>query len=477
MEQFDGWDEFTDVVARGVDGALAWRAELDDALTPARELLEQAEAMPTGSAHVAALAQLQEMFLDEALQIRLTQQWTRAESWIQAQKLQAITNAANVSPDLRAAAVYDIARFTSQTEHAVARQVALGDTIRESLGETWVALHAGHLTYPHLLALYDVIKHADADVAREVQARVLPKSLKSKWTPSRLRRAALTALEKVDRDGAEKRARNARKRGSSVWFSPDSDGMAALVARGSAFPARQMMDEINRAAEAIRRAGDERSLGELQFEALRRAVLGEDGVIIDDNHVDGDLDADEPDDDAAGAGSSRGPSKRTTALLLVPLSTLLGGDLPGQLEGYGPINAAQIREVANSDLTFRRLVFDDLTGRPVDLGTRSYRLSAEMRRWIDAFDRTCRAPGCTTPAAYCDADHGIEWPDGDTSCDNCGLLCRRHHGLKTKKLFKLKRNRDRSIEWTSPFGFTYTQEPATYDDLIDDTGPPPLVSS
>jgi hypothetical protein len=135
-------------------------------------------------------------------------------------------------------------------------------------------------------------------------------------------------------------------------------------------------------------------------------------------------------------------------------------------DGYGLITASLARRIAASDINFRRLLLDPQTGAPRDLGDTSYTLSTELRRWINARDRTCRFPGCARRAACCDADHALEWPQGKTSCANCGLLCRRHHNLKTSKKWQLVRNDDDSVDWHSPHGYDWHVEPATYEEFL-----------
>jgi hypothetical protein len=95
-----------------------------------------------------------------------------------------------------------------------------------------------------------------------------------------------------------------------------------------------------------------------------------------------------------------------------------------------------------------------------------------MRRWLDVRDRCCLFPGCNRRAVYCDADHAVEYPEGQTTCENCGLLCRKHHNLKTKKWWKLRRNADDSCDWQSPLGFTYHRPASTYHEFLDDPDPP-----
>jgi hypothetical protein len=92
-----------------------------------------------------------------------------------------------------------------------------------------------------------------------------------------------------------------------------------------------------------------------------------------------------------------------------------------------------------------------------------------MRRWIDVRDRTCLFPGCRRRAVYCDADHAEEWAQGgETDCDNCGLLCRKHHNYKTRKAWDVTRTPDDdSVRWTSPYGHEFAVEPDSYDEELD----------
>jgi hypothetical protein len=156
--------------------------------------------------------------------------------------------------------------------------------------------------------------------------------------------------------------------------------------------------------------------------------------------------------------------------LLVTLSTLLGGSGPARLDGFGPITAELARKIAAKDAVFRRLVFDPM-GRPQDLSTDAYPVTAEMRRWLEVRDATCIFPGCMCRAIWCDADHSVEYPEGETSCENCGLLCRKHHNLKTKKWWKLRRDPDGTLTWTSPLGFVWSRPPHTYEEFLDSPDP------
>lgn len=96
-----------------------------------------------------------------------------------------------------------------------------------------------------------------------------------------------------------------------------------------------------------------------------------------------------------------------------------------------------------------------------------------LRRIIDATHRTCRFPGCARRAIQCDCDHIRNHHDGGpTATTNLHPLCRRHHNLKTLKLWTVDVHPDGSETWTSALGFSYRKPPATYPTEL--LHPPPL---
>lgn len=68
----------------------------------------------------------------------------------------------------------------------------------------------------------------------------------------------------------------------------------------------------------------------------------------------------------------------------------------------------------------------------------------------------CCYPGCNYPAELSDNDHAIPFDEGGTTDRvNCGLLCRRHHRLKTVGGWRLERHADGSLSWISATGHRY----------------------
>ena len=142
-----------------------------------------------------------------------------------------------------------------------------------------------------------------------------------------------------------------------------------------------------------------------------------------------------------------------TVNLTIDLPTLLGlAENPGQLSGYGPIPASVARELA-ADGKWRKFITDPTTGNLLDFGRESYVPPQILRDFLLARDRTCRFPGCRRSGIKGEIDHAIPWEEGGgTSPSNLGLLCKRHHQLKTHGGWKLESFADGSCEWTSPLG-------------------------
>jgi len=155
-----------------------------------------------------------------------------------------------------------------------------------------------------------------------------------------------------------------------------------------------------------------------------------------------------------------------TLNLTLDLPTFLGlNEKPGILAGYGEIPASTARLLA-ADAKWRRFITDPLTGNLLDYGRTTYVPPQALVDFIVARDRRCRFPGCRQPARVCDIDHAIPWEEGgETSKENLGLLCRRHHRMKTHGGWKLISFADGSCEWISPEGKRFLVEARPVDEV------------
>ena len=226
-----------------------------------------------------------------------------------------------------------------------------------------------------------------------------------------------------------------------VTLYPEPNGMATIVALLPAADAQTVMLAIDKLARIAQANTDapllkvwqkEHRLDNLRADALTQlasAYLAE------------------------SSNTNMNHRRPVTVNLTIDLPTLLGfAENPGILAGYGAIPASVARELA-ADGKWRRFITDPITGVLLDYGRESYEPPQILVDFLMARDRTCRFPGCRQPARIADIDHAKAWGDGGvTSAENLGLLCRRHHRMKTHGNWSLESFSDGSCEWTSPVG-------------------------
>lgn len=132
---------------------------------------------------------------------------------------------------------------------------------------------------------------------------------------------------------------------------------------------------------------------------------------------------------AAGAGGA--PTRhgsRPTVTVTMALETLerrLGA--PGAtLDWSGPISAESARRLACDARVVPVVLGTD--GQPLDVGRASYPVTAAIWRALVARDGGCAFAGCDRPPEWTEAHHRVHWEDGgETSVQNCCLLCDHHH--------------------------------------------------
>jgi hypothetical protein len=101
----------------------------------------------------------------------------------------------------------------------------------------------------------------------------------------------------------------------------------------------------------------------------------------------------------------------------------------------------------------------DEQGVLLDVGRQTYRPPAAMRDFVQARDKTCVFPGCSMSAHRSDIDHTRAFPDGPTSPENLGVMCRAHHRLKQDRRWSVFQSSPGRFEWTTPSNRTYIRQP------------------
>jgi len=98
-------------------------------------------------------------------------------------------------------------------------------------------------------------------------------------------------------------------------------------------------------------------------------------------------------------------------------------------------------------------------GAILDVGRKTRTVPPSIRRALQARDRTCRFPGCSS--RRCDAHHIEHWVDGGTtSLDNLVLLCRRHHRAVHEGGFGVTQYKGGATTFLGPNGTAFALAPA-----------------
>lgn len=212
------------------------------------------------------------------------------------------------------------------------------------------------------------------------------------------------------------------------------------------------------------------------------------------------------------------PPLRGSVNLVLPLSTWLGwSPSPGEVSGFGPLDAADSRALAavlaRDPTTNWCVTVTGSDGRAVAHGcakaapgpppiepagpsqcpgprppprvcewladvslawletgecghqreSPGYRPSRALSHLIQIRQGTCTAPGCRRPATSCDFEHTIPYHQGGRTCEcNAGPCCRRHHRAKQATGWRLSQPCPGTFVWTTPHGRSYQTEPRPY---------------
>ncbi len=430
--------------------------------------------------------------------------WERVIAWAQAGQLREIASFMR-SAEARNTA---LGASTSQAHDSAVAEVGLmlrvsARTAAARVGDAWslctrlpgtlAALERGRITLAKARILDAETANLSPEHTAQVEQQVLAKA--GQQTPGQLRTAARRAVLTADPTAAQKRAERARReRGVRMW--PEPDGMATLSAYLPAEDAVGVFAVLDEHARQAGFPGDERSMDARRGDALVDLVLGpvapcSEGARERTTSQPGGARESGPAADAASPAGCRcecGRCRRGGGVdvrVTVPYTALLGAnDLPGELVGYGPIPAAVARDLAAGG-TWRRILTDPTSGRPLDYGTTRYRPPAHLAGLVITRDQTCQFPGCRVPAHRCDIDHGVPYDPthgtGPTNETNLGPKCRRHHQVKQTPGWSVTHHPDGCTTWATPSGHVYHSQPppltdpeplATRPAVVPDQPPP-----
>ena len=405
----------------------------------------------------------------------------RQNAWLQALMQRAIIAVAGINPSnpekpwdgVDESEREDIAAALRLSGGTAQMRIDVARTLVNHLPNTCSALAMGEISASHATVIAKETATAIRDGISEfaiyqIEERALAHA--EFHTPAQVANKVRTTIAKLAPEEFEQvvdRARETRR----VSCYNEADGMATVVAILPAQDAQTVMKSIEAYILKMNEIDEKnRSEYSLNQEANNSVAAGSNGAGSNGAESATDtwslLSADNKRADALTSILSQAlasnvdvvrPHRRpVTVNVTIDLPTLLGlAENPGQLSGYGAIPASVARELA-SDATWKRFITDPQTGNLLDYGREKYEPPQALVDFLLARDRTCRFPGCRQPASRSDIDHAHSWETGgETKPENLGLLCRRHHRLKTHGRWDLVSNVDGSCEWTSPVGKKY----------------------
>ena len=337
------------------------------------------------------------------------------------------------------AAIADLAVRLCLSEGTVRAQAAQAATLLSRAPRVWAAFREGEVSAPNARLVAEIAASLSEEPAwRSFEDAVVASA--ATQAPARFRATARAAHERIQPKAAERHAVRAESR--HVYLDHDVDGMCWFGAYLPAVAGERAMARIDSVARALAGAPDEsRTRDQLRADVAADLLAG-----------------------VLGSGINSGGGAGVAVAVTVPVLALLGlSEAPGTLEGYGPIDARTARELAAHAPSFTRILTHPVSGAVLDVDRTSYRVPADLKRWLGVRDGgCCTFVGCGRPARDCDLDHTTAWADGGTtSAANLAHLCRSHHRLKHNTAWSVD-NDDGRITWRSPTGATRCADPPPF---------------
>ena len=414
------------------------------------EVAELLRAVP-GYKTLGELIQINPRSLGESGKLDYLAALDRQESWICALKQEALVAIAGEVAD-EGGGIFgavddeereDVATALRLSPTAAQNRIDVARVLVAHLPNTISALATGEISAAHATVIAKETATAIRNgLSEDAVFRVEQTALAHAefHTPGQVAAKVKTTIAKLAPEEFEEivdRARDSRR----VSCYPEADGMATVVAILPAEDAQTVMKSI----EAYILKRNQEDEGDAEWSILSADMKRADAL----THIASQA-------LASMADEVRPHRRPITISVAIDLPTLLGlAENPGQLAGYGAIPASIARRLA-ADGNWQRFISDPTTGNLLDFGREKYTPPQELVDYLLSRDRVCRFPGCRRTGQGSDIDHAHSWESGgETNPANLGLLCRRHHRMKTHGGWSLESNPDGSCLWKSPIGKTF----------------------
>jgi hypothetical protein len=325
--------------------------------------------------------------------------------------------------------------FRTGLDLGAAREKVRAARALERLPITGAAMARGELSFSQVRALSRV-----ANPENEAELVDLARGT----TTAQLERMVRAWKKGSRKDEAEWERERHRSRSLSVF--PDDDGMYVVKGRLMPEVGALLMRAIEAASDALFHERQTAPVAlltdeERELEAGRRradaiGLLAERGLSADLGGHHAHSGRSEGAADPRVSAETSQPSvpisgtraERYQVVLHVEPATLSSDEEPGRsdFEDGTRVSAETSRRLSCDASVVRVEHASD--GSILDVGRKTRSIPPAIRRALEVRDRGCRFPGCGL--RFTDAHHVKHWAEGgETSLENCVLLCRHHHRL------------------------------------------------
>ena len=219
-----------------------------------------------------------------------------------------------------------------------------------------------------------------------------------------------------------------------VTLRPAPDVMSQLSALLPAAQGVALYAALTREADSLRAFGDPRSRGQIMADTLVQRATGQ---------------------------TTASAVPVAVNVVISDAALVAGDEQPGFLDGYGPVPAELIRELAtNPDVSveLRRLYARPESGALVAMESTSRLFRGSLALMIRFRDQVCRTPWCEAHIRHLDHPEGVE-EGGETSYQNGQGLCEACNHTKQAPGWRARPSPGGAIETTTPAGVRYLTAP------------------
>ena len=345
----------------------------------------------------------------------------------------------------RAAMISEMACALRVPEGTMDSLVDQAQVLLTDLPTTAAAMREGAVSYRHVQVMIEQLEGLDGEARARIEDRLVPRA--KVLSVARFKNQARRERERLDPVPVGVRHERAAA-GRRVHLEHADDGVSWIHALLPSTVATAAFNRISAVAASLKDPDDGRTLPQLRADVLSAILIDDDArEALRTFHAaasgtgpasgarsttsgartsecgcfpDSDRDPTEfspagsesnaVDRSKAGSGDSAPEAARRTEQLrqalrriratvavTVPVLTLLGGDAPGELEGYGPIDADVARELCAGAPSFMRLLTHPHTGAVMGVDRDRYVPPADLRAALRLRDQNCRFRGALDP--------------------------------------------------------------------------------